>query len=166
MKTFIYLCLTVLLIGGVWFYFNKSNVSDSNSSQAVTNLSPEDIILYKESGLVSIKEPLDSVIKPVTEKSIVIKNKTVVTTGTSSRASVLLPDNSIVSLSANTEITINYTASSTNIFQSLGSTYHRVQTLIAGKSYEVQTPSTLAAVRGTKFAVIFDKILTDATGMV
>jgi hypothetical protein len=38
----------------------------------------------------------------------------------------------------------------------LGSTYHRVQTLTQGKQYEIRTPNTLAAVRGTKFSVTYN----------
>jgi hypothetical protein len=84
-----------------------------------------------------------------------IPNQSIVHTN-KGKASVLLPDNSSISLDNNTEITVNYTPQAISVYQNLGTTYHRVEALITGKTYQVQTAGTLAAVRGTKFAVKYD----------
>ena len=152
MKYAIYLGLLLVLIFGIYSYLNK----ESNSNTYVSPKSSKGIILYKEKGDVYIKNKGEDIVQPVGASSIEINNQTEVTTGSSSRASILLPDNSLISLSENTVITINYGEYGTSVFQSLGQTYHRVQKLVTGKSYEVQTPSTLAAVRGTKFAILYD----------
>lgn len=71
-------------------------------------------------------------------------------------AYVLFPDNSMLSIDKNTTIVIEYSKEKVSILQTLGNTYHRVKTLESGQQYEVRTPGTLAAVRGTKFAVLLD----------
>lgn len=71
-------------------------------------------------------------------------------------AYVLFPDNSMLSIDKNTTIAIEYSKEKVSILQTLGNTYHRVKTLESGQQYEVRTPGTLAAVRGTKFAVLLD----------
>jgi hypothetical protein len=114
------------------------------------------IVLFKESGDVFYKRPGDSDYIQLSATSMEIPNLTSVKTAVG-RGSVLLPSNSVISLSENTELSVNFTDNSTSIFQSAGNTYHRVQALLTGKTYEVQTPGTLAAVRGTKFAVAYDK---------
>lgn len=152
MKYTMYLALLLVVVFGLYFFLNK----ESNSDSYVSPNSSKGILLYKESGLVYIKNKGEETITPVGSDSIEIKNQTEVITGSSSRASVLLPDNSMISLSENTSIIINYSTYGTSVFQSLGQTYHRVQKLVTGKSYEVQTPNTLAAVRGTKFSILYD----------
>lgn len=152
MKPIVYLGLLIVLIFGIYFYLNNK----SSNNTYVSPKTSKGIILYKEKGIVYTKNKGESELIPVGANSIEIKNQTEVTTGSSSRASVLLPDNSLISLSENTVVTINYSDYGTSVFQSLGQTYHRVQKLVTGKSYEVQTPSTLAAVRGTKFAILYD----------
>ncbi len=148
----------LLLVGEGYYFFTTLTKPEPvvTTAQPVKEKIPQ-IILFKESGDVSYKRSTDPSYQALTLTSVEIPNLTSVKTATGS-ATVLLPDNSVISLSNNTEISINYTPQSTTIFQSLGNTYHRVEALISGKTYEVQTPGTLAAVRGTKFAVSYDKI--------
>lgn len=68
-------------------------------------------------------------------------------------AHIILSDNSMISLDANTEIQIRINAQNTTIYQTIGNTWHRVQKLLKGSNYEVETPTSLATVRGTKFNV-------------
>jgi hypothetical protein len=114
------------------------------------------ILLFRETGEITYKLPSAVSFVTLSADSIVIPNLTIIKT-TSGKGSVLLPDNSMISIASNTELSINYTENAVSIFQSLGSTYHRVESLVTGKTYQVQTPGTLAAVRGTKFAVTYDK---------
>ncbi len=120
------------------------------------NESPtETITLYRESGDVfyvdgGAEQKLDDA-----RSSVTIHTGARVRTLEGS-AYVLFPDNSMMSIDKNTALTINYSQDSVSIFQTLGNTYHRVKTLISGQQYEVRTPGTLAAVRGTSFAVLLD----------
>ena len=151
--------IVVALIAAEAYYF----ISTLNKASEVVKVLPLvkaktiQSILYKESGEVTYKRPTDISFQTLSTSSVEIPNLTSVRTG-SGRGSVLLPNNSLISLSENTEISVNYTDQATSIFQSIGTTYHRVEALISGKTYEVQTPGTLAAVRGTKFAVSYDKV--------
>lgn len=113
------------------------------------------IILYKEYGFITWKENEGAEYKRVTEDETSIPNNAYVKT-VEGRGYVLLPDNSSIALDTNTEIRISYEEKGTSIMQFLGSTYHRVEALTLGKTYEVATPNTLASVRGTKLSVKYN----------
>lgn len=71
----------------------------------------------------------------------------------SGKAQVVMSDNSVISIDENTELAIKSTASKVDILQIIGATWHRVQKVVAGGSYTVQTPTAIASVRGTQFGV-------------
>lgn len=135
------------------FYFIKPKISQEK--ELITTSEVKNILLYIESGDVSFKSTGAETFQKATTSPIIIPNQTVVHTDIG-LASVLLPDNSTISLDNNSEIIVNYTKKKISIYQSFGATYHRVEALFSGKSYEVQTAGTLAAVRGTKFAVKYN----------
>ncbi len=143
-------CIALILVVGTFYFKYRSS---PQKELAVTTSLP--ILLYPESGEVTFKILGSTSFQIATSSPTIIPNQTIVHTETG-KASVLLPDNSMISLDTNTEITINYSSSKTSVYQTLGTTYHRVQTLLTGSSYQVQTPGTLAAVRGTKFAIKYD----------
>ena len=128
---------------------------NSTQKELTSTSEVQNILLYVESGDVTFKITGTQEFKKATSSPIIIPNQTIVHTDIG-RASVLMPDNSNISLDKNTEITISYTENKTSIYQTLGTTYHRVEKLLSGATYQVQTPGTLAAVRGTKFAVKYD----------
>ena len=119
------------------------------------NNSSSDIYVFVESGNVFVKENKDATYVPVSEKKIAIKTGAYVKTEIGN-AHILFPDNSVISLSENSELEINYTKHRISVNQLAGDTYHRVQKLASGNTYEVSTAGTLAAVRGTKFAVRYN----------
>lgn len=146
--------LAVLVLAFFYFYKSPSQIyfADTTAPQAEEKM----ILLYPESGDVSFKLRSDDSFTLATTSPTEIPNGAIIHTDIG-RASVLLPDNSSVTLAENTEITINYSPTKTSMYQSFGTTYHRVEKLITGASYQVQTAGTLAAVRGTKFIVSYDK---------
>lgn len=148
--------LIVLMVVGIWYFLFTSQTSHSIQSEANQIKNEQQILLYAESGDVSFKTNTASEFQKVINSPTTIPNQSVVHTDIG-KASVLLPDNSTISLENNTEIIVNYSSNKTSIFQNFGVTYHRVQKLITGSIYQVQTEGTLAAVRGTKFAVRYDK---------
>ncbi len=141
------LCVILLAIGG-YLYFSKSKDIISVSEQS-------SIVLYKEYGFITWREKNQELDNRVVENETVIPNNSYIRT-VEGRGYILLPDNSSIALDTNTEILISYEPQKVSIIQSLGATYHRVEALVAGKTYEVETPNTLASVRGTKLLVKYD----------
>lgn len=126
----------------------------------VTNEAPVNKVvslftLYRISGEVFYKKETDSNFSLLEGESIELPNHTTVKT-TVGKATVLLDDRSMITLKENTQIEVVSSDGGFDIMQFFGTTYHRVETLVTGKTYEVRTPTTLAAVRGTKFAVFYD----------
>jgi hypothetical protein len=113
-------------------------------------------MLYKESGFVTWKKAGDTEYARVDQDELTLPNNVYIKT-VEGRGYVVLPDNSSIALATNTEILINYEPQHVSIEQLLGTTYHRVEALLTGATYEVKTAGTLAAVRGTKFSVTYDK---------
>lgn len=122
----------------------------------ITKTSGQDISVYIESGKVSFKNGDASEYKEITEKKFSAKSGSYVKTDKSGTAHIVFPNNSVTSLGNSAEIKLEYADAGISITQLLGDTYHRVAGLAQGKSYEVRTPGTLAAVRGTKFAVSYN----------
>lgn len=150
-----------ILIGAVAFlavilaaYFFRIQATPATQEVANSNYYP--IVIYVEKGELSYKLPTQNNFVIASSTSIKVPNMTIVQTGTNARGTVLLPDNSMITLLADTQVTVNYSDTRVSIFQAFGTTYHRVEKLVTGGSYQVQTPETLAAVRGTKFAVLYD----------
>ncbi|MEN9337911.1 MAG: FecR protein, partial [Candidatus Parcubacteria bacterium] len=123
-------------------------------SVSVNNNDP--ILLYVDEGDVSYKLPGETSFIKATTSPREIETGTYVYTGVG-EATVLFPNNSSVALDTYTELLVKYDEQHVSLFQTLGTTYHRVEALVTGATYEVETPGTLAAVRGTKFAVKYDK---------
>lgn len=114
-----------------------------------TNIS---FTLIKESGTVSYKNTESDQYKNLDSDQIILQNNAFVKT-TDSYAHVIFADNSLMSIDVNSEIQITVKDSETTIDQVLGNTWHRVEKLVPGKEYTVTTPTSLAAVRGTKFGI-------------
>ena len=155
MKKIIALVVLLIALSVTYFYVQRST-SEKYVAESNTSIVDEKVILlYPESGEVTFRTSVDAEPQIATASPTIIPNNAIVHTGVG-KASVLLPDNSSFSLDENTEITVNYTEKKISMYQSFGTTYHRVQKLLTGASYQVQTAGTLAAVRGTKFVVTYD----------
>lgn len=155
MKKFIIFGAIAFALVIIAAYFFRIDAPQQPDAVAGTSYYP--IVIYIESGEIKYKAPSDNNFIVSSSSSVKVPNMTIVETLPGGKATALLPDNSTISLEENTQLTINYTDTKTSIFQAFGTTYHRVEKLITGGSYQVQTPETLAAVRGTKFGVRYDK---------
>lgn len=133
----------LVIAGGVYTYTAKKN-----------NLKPEYAVIYVEEGSIFVKGSSVDAYKLIATEQEQVLSGTFVKTDTG-YGYVLLPDNSILSIDPRTELQLVFKANSTSIIQILGTTYHRVQSLTKGASYEVITPTTVASVRGTKFGVTY-----------
>lgn len=142
------LILGILIIGaGAYFFLGTASPMDSKKET--------EILLYVDEGDVSYKLP-GAVFVRATSSPVSIVTGTLVYTGIG-KATVLFPNNSSVTLDTYTELAIAYEENKVSLLQTLGTTYHRVEKFLSGGTYEVETPGTLAAVRGTRFAVKYDK---------
>lgn len=146
--------LVVTALGGAAYVVVPKNTTNTQNN-VIPVAQASGMYLFKESGKVYFKKDTASSYQLMTENQMPIDNGFYVKTE-DGLAHVVFPDNSMMSVSENTEIEITFTGNKTTILQSIGDTYHRVQKLQAGAEYEVRTPGTLAAVRGTKFAVSYN----------
>lgn len=140
----------LLVIAGAYFLIGKRQVSKSETKRE------NSIFLYVRGGDVSYKGKKDPSFLKATSSPIIISNNSYVHTGLG-QATIVFPDNSSIDMDRYTQIEIVYEKDKTSLYQTLGTTYHRVHALLSGKSYEVVTPGAVAAIRGTKFAVKYDK---------
>lgn len=156
MKLFyIFLGIAVFSLAGASFYYTNLKKEETHFNVATSTPQAESIYIYREYGDISFKNKAASTFTSVTDTKMTIANFATVKTG-NGRGYVIFPDNSSIALSTSTEIQISYEPTKISIMQLLGSTYHRVTSLATGNKYEVRTPNTLAAIRGTKLAVIYN----------
>jgi hypothetical protein len=145
----------VALAGFSFYHTNIKQPEDSGIKVTIDTPKQTPIYVYKEYGEMSYKNKSSDTYIQIDQKKTEIANYATVKTG-NGRGYVMFPDNSSISLSSSTEIEISYEPTKVSIMQLLGSTYHRINTLVTGTKYEIRTPNTLAAIRGTKLAVTYN----------
>jgi len=159
MKLFLlFLGLTFIGLAFGSFYYTNIRSADNQAVVSTSTTPVNSIYVYREYGDVFYKNKTQSSYTKISNQKVLIANYASVKTG-DGRGYVIFPDNSTITLSSSTEIEINYEPTKISIMQLLGSTYHRVTALATGNKYEIRTPNTLAAIRGTKLAVIYNPII-------
>jgi hypothetical protein len=150
-----FLAFVLLGITGGCFYYTNMRHDVTNVTMATSTQMSSSIYVYREYGDISYKNKTDTTYTPLTKSRALISNYSSVTTR-DGKGYVVFPDNSTITLSSSTEIEISYEPTKISIMQLIGLTYHRVRTLAAGNKYEVRTLNTLASVRGTKLAIMYN----------
>jgi hypothetical protein len=117
----------------------------------------QNFVLVVEEGVVNYRNSETGDYSKVDSEEAEFKSGTFIKTDENSFAQIYLPDNSIVSLDASTEIQVVLETKGITIDQLVGNTWHRVWELTEGESYDVKTPTTIASVRGTIFSVDFNE---------
>jgi hypothetical protein len=110
-------------------------------------------LLVRESGVITYQLPESDEVHTLEMGEISVPTGTTIKTDSEAVAHVVFPDNSLMSLSKDTEVVLDFEENRIKIFQILGNTWHRVEKVLQGNVYEVETPNTLATVRGTEFNV-------------
>ena len=85
-----------------------------------------------------------------------LKEKDSIRTLENSRVNIVFFESSVIRLDENTEISLeklDETKRSIQLLQNSGTTWNKVLKLSGVSSYEIQTPSAIATVRGTSFAI-------------
>lgn len=87
----------------------------------------------------------------------VLVNGDTVQTSANTAATIIFASGSELRLDENTEVKITtQSETNTSVYQSLGRTWSRVLKLSGTESYEVETPTAVATVRGTAFSTTVD----------
>jgi hypothetical protein len=142
----------ICIIGILWFVFNLGGAAVKAQ-------------LIIESGFVDIKHEGDDWL--TAENGMILYQSDIIRTGNNTEASVVLFESSIIRLDSNTEIILKELITeaektSITIQQNSGRTWNTVLKVSGIDDYEVQTPTTVASVRGTSFDVyIQSNTLTD-----
>ncbi len=146
MKKLVPILITILILAllGFGIYFLANNIKSTKFT------------LVKESGSIFYKEKTASDYTELYDEEINLEAGTFVKTDAESYGRIFLPDNSLISLDEKTEVQITFADNKADIQQLVGKTWHRVQSVTKGGEYKVQTPNTIAAVRGTIFGVGVD----------
>ncbi|UCF12797.1 MAG: FecR domain-containing protein [Thermoplasmatales archaeon] len=134
--------IIVCIIGFIWFTLTTDVVNAQ---------------LIVESGTVQVKHVGGSWISA--ENSMLLSQSDSVKTGDNTSASIILFESSIIRLDNNTEVTIQELIqldeeTSVKIKQDAGRTWNTISKMSGIDNYDVQTPTTVASVRGTAFVVI------------
>jgi len=94
------------------------------------------------------------------KNGMALKLDSLVKTGANGAASIVMYESAIVSLAENTEVMIaELGKENVKIKQNSGSTWNKFTGLSGIKGMEVETPTAVATVRGTSFAVTMDGVL-------
>ncbi len=137
--------LCALISIAAWIFINR-NTSSEKSSALLVVVKP-DVVVERDDGSTFMAE---------TEHDL-FPGDNIKTTSTGT-GYIIFADNSTISLDINTEIEIDSTQNEGDAFeikikQLAGKTWSRVENLVGKKSnYSVETPNTIAAVRGTIFS--------------
>ncbi len=111
----------------------------------------DSFFLIREEGDIFFKNTETESYLTLSQDEISLQNGSYIKTGEFSSAHVILPDNTVISLDEKTELQINLADEGIEIFQFLGKTWNRVETLTNGKKFEIKSGDAVAAVRGTIF---------------
>ena len=115
--------------------------------------------LIIESGSVQVKHSGEPWISA--QNGMLLHQSDYIKTGNNTSASIILFESSIIRLDSNTEVALQEIfdqegKSSVTIDQNAGRTWNTVRKISGIDDYEVQTPTTVASVRGTAFVVIVE----------
>lgn len=151
-------CIAMIcsISAGVYFQTKALAKTVAVPSDVIAEETPEQAamaLLTKESGNIEYQLPGQDHFQKLDKDEEHVPTGTNVKTGKKSLAHVTFPDNSLMSLSQNTQVVVNFEDKQIKIVQILGNTWHRVTKVLEGNSYAVETPNTLATVRGTEFNV-------------
>ncbi len=153
-KTLLIISIIILIciIGILWFIINLGEATVKAQ-------------LIIESGIVEIKNEGDD--WSTAKNGTILYQSDIIRTGNNTEASVVFFESSIIRLDSNTEIILKELITeaektSITIQQNSGRTWNTVLKVSGIDDYEVQTPTTVASVRGTSFDVyIQSNNLTD-----
>jgi hypothetical protein len=141
------LIILVLIIVVLWVAFTPDVTAEEVKAQLIIDTG--DVQVKSEGGVWT-----------TAENGMDLYESDSIKTGDDTSASIILFKTSIIRLDNNTEVTIekliqDSKETSVEIEQSSGRTWNTVSKISGIDNYEVQTPTTVASVRGTSFGVYY-----------
>lgn len=137
--------IIICIIVFVWLIFTPEVVADKAKAQLIIN-----------SGDVQVKSSGES--WKLADNGMYLYSYDSIKTGDNSSASIILFETSIIRLDSDTQISIEELIrgeeTSVTVQQDYGRTWNTIYKISGIDNYEVQTPTTVASVRGTAFVVI------------
>ena len=97
--------------------------------------------VFLQSGDVSFRTKNDLEYSKITNEKIEVKSNTFVKTGSNSKAVVITPNNSVMSLDENTEIQLKSNNHETNIQQFVGNVWYRINKLQEKEAFNIMIAS-------------------------
>jgi len=139
--------VVILMIGFFALFLGCSKQSGSLDKKAFLQFSIGDVKIVKN----------DKNIKPVV--GMEIEKGMTIETGSKSLMSIQIGTNALLKIESNSKILMETVLSSKSIelFLKKGKVLINVSKLLKGESFKVKTPVTVAAVRGTRFSVAYNK---------
>jgi hypothetical protein len=148
LKWILPIVIIIVIIGIVWLLLTPDVAADEPKAQLVIDY-----------GTVQVKH--DSGSWTSAENGMDLYQSDSIRTGDNSSASIILFETSIVRLDSNTKVTleeiIREEGTSVTLQQDSGRTWNTISKISGIDNYDVQTPTTVASVRGTAFVVIVDE---------
>jgi hypothetical protein len=154
-RLLIILIPALLIVLAIFAFATKSSKEESKSS----------FTLVVVEGEVEYKAPGEDNYSSVSGGEIELDSGSFVRT-LDNPAEIVFSNENSLSIDANTEMQVEDEDGSTSIKQFFGKTWHRVMNLTGTAQYQVETPTAVAAVRGTKFGVIFTKDVEESQVLV
>ena len=139
----IFIIIIISIVGLIWLTLNPQVGAEEAKAQLII-----------EDGTVEIKHAGESWTSA--ENGIYLYKSDSIKTGDNTSASIILFESSIIRLDSNTELTIQELIqqegeTNVEIDQASGRTWNTISKMSGIDNYEVQTPTTVASVRGTSF---------------
>jgi hypothetical protein len=143
---------------GSWMFVHKKTPNTSAQNSETNSDSPAGYVA-SIAGQPEIKNPVDNDFKKISQQTEVVKG-TSIKTDKDSKALVVFSNNSSIVLENSSEVSIQQVptleANEVNILQKVGKTWSKIIKNTNTK-YEIESQTTLAAVRGTIFEFNVDE---------
>ncbi|MCK4670040.1 MAG: FecR domain-containing protein [Nanoarchaeota archaeon] len=148
MKKFKYISLAIfiiiILIGGIGYF----SITGSATRVAFLNIESGEVMVNTGSGW---KPAVDDMDLDLDDK---------VKTGADSEATIILHESVIINLDSETEVAIaNLNKENVKVKQESGSTWNKFTGMAGIGEYSVETPNTVATVRGTGFGINMESVV-------
>lgn len=120
------------------------------------NFVTEGIVLSLETGTVSYKQPSDKDYQTLSNSEMTIASGSMIKTGVDSYARIYLPNDSLISIDAGSEVKVSWSKSQADVQIVSGRVWSRVKEKSGNDTYNIQSPNVTADVTESSFSLGVD----------
>lgn len=125
-------------------------ITSSSTTKAYLNVESGEVMVDSGNGFILV------------EDGVKLKANNIVKTNADSEASIIFYESVVLSLDPNTEVLVESLAKDNlKVKQNSGSTWTKFMTILGVMGMSIETPGTVATVRGTNFGVDMDFVYVD-----